>query len=151
MTSNMNERHMQRAFELARHQHGRTGSNPAVGCVITDADGRVISEAATGDGGRPHAEEIALARIGSEITLGGTAYVTLEPCRERTHGGQSCSERLIAAGIQRLVCALADRHPQGAGGFERLRKAGLIVETGLMADAAEALYRTFFQSIGDSA
>ena len=75
--------HMRRALDLAELQHGRTGVNPSVGCVILDRDGNKLSEAATGDGGRPHAEQIALASIAVGAAVGGTAYVTLEPCRQR--------------------------------------------------------------------
>lgn len=135
--------HMTRAFELAQAQHSRTGENPSVGCVLVGKDGRVISEAATGDGGRPHAEETALESL--DGAAGGTAYVTLEPCRERSHGGAACSSRLIEAGVWRVVCAIADAHPKGAGGFDRLRDAGIAVEIGLMADEAKALYAEFFE------
>ncbi len=134
--------HMARAFELAQTQHGRTGENPSVGCVLVSTDGQVISEAATGDGGRPHAEETALE--GLDGAAGGTAYVTLEPCRERSHGGAACSSRLIEAGVARVVCAIADAHPKGAGGFDRLRDAGIAVETGLMEEVAAGLYAEFF-------
>ena len=147
MSAEADLQHMTRAFELAHAQHGRTGENPAVGCVLVDADGRVVSEAATGDGGRPHAEETALK--GLDGAAGGTAYVTLEPCRERSHGGAACSSRLIEAGIKRVVCAIADAHPKGAGGFDRLREAGITVEAGLMEDVAAKLYTEFFARASD--
>ena len=138
---------MLRAFKLARAQHGRTGKNPSVGCVILSADGTKLSEAATGDGGSAHAEELALGGLSEGAAKGATVYVTLEPCFARSAGGASCSERLLAAGIVRVVCALADEHPNGAGGFDRLRAAGVTVETGLMVREAELLYQGFFNSI----
>lgn len=139
--------HMIRALELAKMQHGRTGVNPSVGCVIVNLDGQKISEAATGDGGRPHAEQTALARLPQGKAAGGTAYVTLEPCRERSTDEASCSTRLIDAGIVRVVIAAMDPHPKGAGGAVRLREAGIKVETGLLKAAANALYADFFASI----
>ena len=140
-------RHMNRAIELAQMQHGRTGANPSVGCVILDRDARLIAEAATGDGGRPHAEQLALANTPVGAAAGGTAYVTLEPCRLRSTDEASCSQRLIDAGIAKVVIATRDPHPQGAGGADRLREAGIEVEIGLLQNIADALYRDFFASV----
>lgn len=137
---------MARAFALARGQAGRTGANPAVGCVICGPDGAVLAEGATGDGGRQHAEELALAALDGRVR-NATAYVTLEPCRARSAGGASCSEQLLAAGITRLVCAIADPHPNGAGGLDRLRAGGVRIEIGLMEAEARALYAGFFSSL----
>ena len=138
---------MRRALSLAASQTGRTGKNPAVGCVLLSAEGRRISEAATGDGGSGHAEQIALRTLQDGAAQGGTAYVTLEPCRARSKGGAACSELLLEAGIARVVCAVADKHRNGSGGFERLRKAGVAVEVGLLAEEADKLYADFFSGI----
>lgn len=139
--------HMSRALELAEQQHGRTRPNPSVGCVLLDRDGRRLSEAATGDGGRPHAEQLALGRIPVGSAAGGTAYVTLEPCRQRSTDEAACSQRLIEAGIATVYVATRDPHPQGSGGLDRLREAGIRVETGLLKDRADVLYKEFFTSI----
>lgn len=139
--------YMARALELARMQQGRTGENPSVGCVIVNLEGQKISEAATGDAGRPHAEQTALARLPHGKAAGGTAFVTLEPCRERSTGEAACSSRLIEAGIVRVVIAVLDPHPKGSGGLTRLREAGIKVETGLFKAEATALYEDFFASI----
>lgn len=138
-------RHMIRALALARAQLGRTSPNPSVGCVIV-ADGAVVGEGATGDGGRPHAEEIALGAAGARAA-GATAYVTLEPCNQRSGGAASCSQLLVAAGIARIVIACPDPHPLGAHGADRLAAAGVTVETGLMQAAAEALNAGFFKHV----
>jgi diaminohydroxyphosphoribosylaminopyrimidine deaminase/5-amino-6-(5-phosphoribosylamino)uracil reductase len=130
---------MRRAIGLAAAQLGRTGDNPAVGCVIALA-GEVAGEGATGDGGRPHAEEAALAQAGGRAA-GATAYVTLEPCGERSAGGLSCAARLAQAGIAKVVfaCEDASRFADGRGAA-RLRAEGVVVETGLLADEAQGLY-----------
>ena len=135
------------ALDLAKAQQGKTGKNPAVGCIIVASDGTPLATGVTGHGGAPHAEEAALRDLGEGAAKGGTAYVTLEPCRERSAGGLSCSEHLLNAGISRLVCPIADRHPKGAGGFARLIKAGVKVEIGLMYEEAAALYKPFFSTI----
>lgn len=133
---------MRRAIALARAQVGRTGDNPAVGCVIVK-DGRVIGEGATGDGGRPHAEEVALTRAGSGAT-GAEVFVTLEPCGERSSGSFSCSERLVAAGVARVIVAAADASIFANGrGSARLREAGIVVESGILAEEARALYADY--------
>lgn len=131
---------MQRALYLAARGVGQTGDNPSVGCVIV-RDGAVIAEACTADGGRPHAEEQAVALADAR---GATAYVTLEPCARRTNGTASCADRLIEAGIARVVVAASDPHPFAAGvGIERLRAAGISVETGLLASEARQLNADF--------
>lgn len=143
MTAKDDLKYMRRALALAAAQGGRTGGNPSVGCVLISKLGHRLSEGATADGGRPHAEELALRSLGGRAP-GATAYVTLEPCRERSTGTVSCSQMLIDADVARVVCAIADEHPNGAGGLDRLRAAGIDVEVGLMADDAQALYADFF-------
>lgn len=124
---------MQRAVEVAKGNLGKTAPNPVVGCVIV-RDGVVLAEAATAPGGRPHAEEQALQGIDAQ---GATAYVTLEPCGERSTGTASCSQLLVAAGVARVVIACEDPSPFASGqGIERLKAAGIIVESGLIAAEA---------------
>lgn len=129
------------AMRLAAQGLGRTAPNPAVGAVIADErTGEVIARGSTEAGGRPHAEAVALARAGARAA-GATMYVTLEPC---AHFGRTppCADAVIAAGIRRLVCAIADPDARVAGrGLERLRAAGLQVERGLRAAEAHWLTR----------
>jgi pyrimidine deaminase RibD-like protein len=133
---------MRRAIALAAPRVGLTGANPAVGCVIVK-DGAVVGEAATAPGGRPHAEELALDGAGPEAA-GAMAYVTLEPCGERSSAAASCAERLAGAGVGRVVIAARDPSMLAAGrGLERLRKAGIAVEVGLLAEEAAALYAAY--------
>ncbi len=135
---------MARAVALARPRVGRTGANPAVGCVIVRG-GEVLAEAATGEGGRPHAEEQALAAADAR---GAVAYVTLEPCGERSSGAPSCSQLLIAAGVARVVVACADPSPRACGrGIDRLRADGVPVEAGVGAAEAAALYADYLAGL----
>ncbi|MGD9980465.1 MAG: bifunctional diaminohydroxyphosphoribosylaminopyrimidine deaminase/5-amino-6-(5-phosphoribosylamino)uracil reductase RibD [Hyphomonadaceae bacterium] len=134
---------MQRALTLAAPGVGRTGVNPSVGCVIVK-DGMIVGEGATADGGRPHAEELALEQAGAKAHH-ATAYVTLEPCAKRSTGAASCADILIQHGVARAVIATGDPHPFAAGvGIERLRAAGVTVDLGLMADEARAQNAAFF-------
>lgn len=133
---------MRRAIALAQAQVGRTGANPAVGCVIVSG-GQLVGEGATANGGRPHAEEQALTAAGLKAR-GATAYVTLEPCGARSSGAPSCSELLARAGVAHVVIACEDASSLASGlGTERLRAVGVTVETGLLADEAAALYADY--------
>ncbi len=134
---------MARAIELARARLGKTAPNPAVGCVIVRG-GVIVGESATGVGGRPHAEEAALAAAG-EKAQDATAYVSLEPCNTRSSGALSCSQLMIAAGIERVVIACEDPHPLGAHGVSRLGAAGVEVMLGVLRAEAEALNCGFFK------
>jgi pyrimidine deaminase RibD-like protein len=139
--------HMRRAIALAAAGVGATGDNPSVGCVIVVA-GEVVGEGATAPGGRPHAEEQALDQAGRRA-VAATAYVTLEPCGARSSGAPSCSERLIAAGVSRVVIACEDASHFASGkGMERLREAGVEVTTGLLRREAMALYADYRPASG---
>ncbi|WP_372783918.1 bifunctional diaminohydroxyphosphoribosylaminopyrimidine deaminase/5-amino-6-(5-phosphoribosylamino)uracil reductase RibD [Phenylobacterium sp.] len=139
MTPPGDETWMRRAIALARANLGLTGDNPSVGCVIV-RDGMAIGEAATAPGGRPHAEEQALDQAG-EAARGAAAYVTLEPCGERSAGHASCGERLASAGVARVFAACADPSAFASGrGVERLRAAGVHYNLGLLQAEAAPLY-----------
>lgn len=136
------EDYMRRAIALAQTRVGLTGENPAVGCVLV-RDGVTVGEGATSEGGQTHGEEVALAAAGDRAR-GATAYVTLEPCAQRSAGGPSCSERLIAAGVTRVVIACRDPSVFAAGrGAHRLQLAGVTTHQGLMREAAAPLYTTY--------
>ena len=137
---------MRRAIDLALASMGETWPNPAVGCVVVK-DGEVVSEAATAPGGRPHAEEQAVPAAGDKAR-GATAYVTMEPCGARSSGRTSCSHFLMDAGVTRVVVAAVDPSPFASGrGVERLRKAGLEVETGLLSQDASILYEGYLHRV----
>jgi len=136
------EDYMRRAIDLARTRVGATGSNPAVGCVIVRGD-VIVGEGVTGQGGAPHGEEVALAEAGANAQ-GATAFITLEPCAERSAGGISCSQRLVAAGVVRAVFAYADVSVFADGrGAQKLRDAGIITQQGLLGELAGSLYRAY--------
>ena len=134
MTRDADARFMALALSLGRRGLGRCWPNPAVGCVIVSG-GRIIGRGRTADGGRPHAEVVALAEAGS-AARGATVYVTLEPCAHIGRTGP-CAEALVSAGVARVVVALGDPDPRVAGrGIARLRAAGVAVETGPGAEVA---------------
>src|ERR1700761_6805428 len=137
---------MHHALTLAARALGRVAPNPAVGCVIVSPDGRVVGRGMTQDGGRPHAETVALAQAGASA-CGATAYVTLEPC---AHLGKTppCADALIAAGVARVVAAVEDPDPRvQGGGFTKLRDAGIEVVTRVMEKEAAVMNAGFFLRI----
>ncbi|MET0181621.1 MAG: bifunctional diaminohydroxyphosphoribosylaminopyrimidine deaminase/5-amino-6-(5-phosphoribosylamino)uracil reductase RibD [Caulobacterales bacterium] len=138
---------MRAALALAQEQAGKTGDNPAVGCVVVK-DGVIIGQGATGDGGRPHAEEIALSIAGAHAHE-ADVYVTLEPCAQRSTGGRSCTVLLLEAGVARVVIGCADPHPLANGrGMEVLRAAGVSVALGLLEGEARAVNSAFIEKWG---
>jgi diaminohydroxyphosphoribosylaminopyrimidine deaminase/5-amino-6-(5-phosphoribosylamino)uracil reductase len=135
---------MQAALALAARGLGTVAPNPAVGCVIVAA-GRTVGRGHTQPGGRPHAEAVALSEAGV-LARGATAYVTLEPC---SHHGRTppCADALVDAGVSRVVVAIEDPDDRVSGrGLQRLRDAGITVETGLMAAEAERLNEGFLKT-----
>ncbi|WP_299303434.1 bifunctional diaminohydroxyphosphoribosylaminopyrimidine deaminase/5-amino-6-(5-phosphoribosylamino)uracil reductase RibD [uncultured Litoreibacter sp.] len=138
-------RWMALALSLGRRGMGRVWPNPAVGCVIVK-DGRVLGRGWTQDGGRPHAETVALAQAGG-AARGADVFVTLEPC---AHTGKTppCCDALIAAGVARVVVAISDPDERVAGqGLARLRAAGIDVVTGVLAQDAKQDHAGFLLRI----
>jgi diaminohydroxyphosphoribosylaminopyrimidine deaminase / 5-amino-6-(5-phosphoribosylamino)uracil reductase len=125
---------MRRAIDLAARGLGSTSPNPVVGCVVLDADGRIAGEGWHQRAGGPHAEIHAL-HAAAQRARGGTAVVTLEPCNHTGRTGP-CAQALIAAGISRVVYAVADPNPTATGGAATLRAAGISVEAGLLEQEA---------------
>ena len=136
---------MRRALELAERGRGRVSPNPLVGCVLVDDEGRAVGEGWHAELGGPHAEVVALTAAG-KAARGSTAYVTLEPCAHHGRTGP-CTEALIAAGVARVVIAQLDPDPRVDGrGVERLRAAGIEVESGLLAAEAAELNEAYLVS-----
>ena len=86
--------------------------------------------------------------MSSSEAKGATAYVTMEPCGARSSGRTSCSHFLMDAGVARVVVAAVDPSPFASGrGVERLKKAGLDVETGLLSQEAAVLYEGYLHRV----
>src|SRR5438105_3672333 len=131
--------HMERALALAERGLYTATPNPRVGCVVVK-DGAVMGEGFHLRAGEPHAEINALTEVRQHgrDARGATLYVTLEPCN---HYGRTppCVDAILAAGIARVVAAMADPNPAAAHGAQRLRAAGVVVETGLLENEAREL------------
>lgn len=138
--------YMARALFLAGRGRGRTSPNPLVGAIVVSPEGVVLGHGYHERAGSPHAEVRALDMAGA-AARGSTLYCTLEPC---CHVGRTgpCVERIVAAGIARVVAALEDPDPRVSGrGFRDLRAHGVAVEVGLEAGPAARLNQPFFTRI----
>ncbi|HST36256.1 MAG TPA: bifunctional diaminohydroxyphosphoribosylaminopyrimidine deaminase/5-amino-6-(5-phosphoribosylamino)uracil reductase RibD [Allosphingosinicella sp.] len=139
-------RWMAAAIALGERARGRTAPNPNVGCLIVRNE-IVIGRGWTQDGGRPHAEKMALDEAG-EAVRGAAVYVTLEPCAHVSTRGPACANLLAEAKPAKVVIAAGDPDPRTNGlGIERLEAAGILVETGLCRAGAEAGMAGFFSRI----
>src|SRR5512135_3049556 len=135
---------MRLALRLARRAYGQTSPNPMVGAVLVKG-GKVIGRGWHHRAGEPHAEIEALrdAQERGHAVRGATLYVTLEPCC--THGRTPpCTEAIVAAGIKRVVAGAVDPNPQHRGrAFRILRRAGIAVTQGVMAEECVRLNEAF--------
>src|SRR5438067_2782066 len=117
-------RWMMEAVALGQAARGTTAPNPNVGCIIVRGQ-EIVGRGATGRGGRPHAEALALAEAGDKARK-ATLYVTLEPCAHPSERGPTCSDSIVRAGIGRVVAGVVDPDTRTAGrGLDRLHEAGI--------------------------
>lgn len=136
---------MMLAIEQAKQGIYTTRPNPAVGCVIVQAE-VIVGQGFHPKVGQPHAEVFALKDAGVRA-VGATAYVTLEPC---SHTGRTppCALALVEAGVKRVVIAGLDPNPQVAGrGVSLLEQAGVEVTVGVLTEQAEVLNRGFLKAM----
>jgi diaminohydroxyphosphoribosylaminopyrimidine deaminase/5-amino-6-(5-phosphoribosylamino)uracil reductase len=135
---------MRLALRLARRGYGMTSPNPMVGAILVK-EGKIIGRGWHHRAGEPHAEIEAIrnAKRRGHSSKGATLYVTLEPCC--THGRtQPCTEGIIQAGIKRVVIGATDPHPRHSGrAFRILKRAGVSVTHGALAEECERLNEAF--------
>jgi diaminohydroxyphosphoribosylaminopyrimidine deaminase / 5-amino-6-(5-phosphoribosylamino)uracil reductase len=136
---------MRQAIEIAQDHAAAYGPNPRVGCIILDHDGQYLAKGFHLGAGHAHAEIAALESSAVNFE-GSTAVVTLEPCF-RPDRDQSCSQRLVAAGIKRVVIGQLDGSAKAQGGAKYLADNGVEVVVGAMADEAAAINPWFTKSM----
>lgn len=126
---------MAHCLSLAAQAQNRASPNPRVGAVLVDASDQLLGEGWHQRPGAPHAEEVAiadaLARHGGDVLQTATLVVNLEPC---THFGRTapCVNRILDAGIPRVVVGMSDPNPKAHGGAEHLRAHGVEVTTSIL-------------------
>lgn len=145
-----------------------TYPNPAVGCVIVDKNGRILSIDAHKEAGKAHAELNALIQALKEIKpnlavpnepnlayefllkhcknalKGAVMFVSLEPC---AHFGKTppCARLLSELGFKKVFISVADTSKKARGGGEFLAQCGVKVEFKLCEEAGQRLLKPFLK------
>ena len=144
------EDNMDLALSLAR-EAAENGEVP-VGCVIADADGKVIGRGRNRRQERPdataHAEVEAIrqacAALGDWRLSGCTLYVTLEPC-------PMCAGAIINARIPRVVYGARDEKYGACRSvcslFDMSFNHHPVVEGGVLEQEAAGLMQDFFREL----
>jgi len=136
---------MKTALDLAVKGRGFTSPNPMVGALVVKA-GKIVGRGWHKQAGGPHAEVHAIDDAGS-LAKDATLYVTLEPCN---HTGRTppCTEKILQAGISRVVVAMKDPNPDVKGkGMDYLKAKGVKITSGVCRDEAKKLNEIFIKYI----
>lgn len=140
----MSEKYIKRCIELAQLGAGNVSPNPMVGCVIVH-NNQIIGEGFHEKYGLAHAEVNAVKSVkNQELLSESTLYVSLEPC---AHYGLTppCADLIVDKKIPRVVIGTVDSFAKVAGkGIERMRKAGISVQLGILEKECRELNKRFF-------
>ncbi len=137
---------IRRTLSIAARARGRTSPNPLVGAVLVRS-GKIIAEGYHKKAGTPHAEVIAIDRAG-EKARGAALYVSLEPCCHKDKRTPPCTQKIISAGIRKVVIAMKDPNPKVSGrGVEELERAGIRVVSGILEQKARQLNEYYIKHI----
>lgn len=137
---------MKKCLSLAKRAEGRTSPNPMVGALLV-RDNEIIAKDYHRKPGSPHAEVLVLNAAGSAAN-GASLFVTLEPCCHTNKRTPPCTDAIIASGIKNVFIAMLDPNPHVSGrGVERLKAAGIDVETGILEPQASRLNEAYIKYI----
>lgn len=164
------EFYMNLAIQKAWEFQLLTYPNPAVGCLILDKFGKILSIKAHEKAGEPHAELNAIKdaliilnpsfeskfntlknpnelyeyilKNHSNLLLGAVAFVTLEPCN---HYGKTppCAYLLKELKFSKVVIATSELNSHAKGGENLLKQAGIKTKLGVLKDEADELIEPF--------
>jgi diaminohydroxyphosphoribosylaminopyrimidine deaminase/5-amino-6-(5-phosphoribosylamino)uracil reductase len=135
---------MRKVLLLAKKGKGRVNPNPLVGAILVRND-QIVSRGYHAFFGGPHAEADALLKISTEEAQGCTLYVNLEPC---DHFGKTppCTESIIRHRVRKVVVGTKDPNPLVSGrGIDRLKKAGISVDVGILEKECLKLNGPYFK------
>jgi diaminohydroxyphosphoribosylaminopyrimidine deaminase/5-amino-6-(5-phosphoribosylamino)uracil reductase len=141
----MRELFMMKALDLAEKGRGNVSPNPMVGALIVKGD-KIIGEGYHEKCGCAHAEVNAFKNAIEDVE-GATMYVTLEPC---SHYGKTppCADKIIEKKIAKVVIGTLDPNPLVAGrGVDKLKKAGIEVEVGVLEEECKTKNEIFMKYI----
>lgn len=154
------------AIDEAWNYQGLTFPNPAVGCVVLDKYGKILSVEAHRRAGFAHAElnaaKEALKKLNPTLNFPEdpnelykfiiknhnnllketTFFVTLEPC---SHSGKTppCAKLLVALGVKKVYIGSLDQNKIASGGIKILQDAGIRVEVGVCKQKCDELLEPF--------
>ena len=137
---------MHRCLDLAQKASGKTAPNPMVGAVLV-YNGTIIGEGYHKGYGQPHAEVNCLNSVSINNALfikESVLYVSLEPC---CHFGKTppCTDVIISKNISHVIVGCRDSYEKVNGtGIEKLKEAGIKVETGILEKECRSVNRRFF-------
>ena len=160
--------YMNLALQKAWKYQGLTYPNPAVGALISDKNGKILSISAHKKHGTAHAELNAVKEAYIALTDDKTLknftdpsqihsyllknhnnlfkdckiYVTLEPCN---HFGSTppCSLLLTTLGFSEVIIGSIEENPKAVGGIERLKQNGIKVKQGVLKKECDLLLYPF--------
>ncbi len=128
------------AINLAENNKYLTGTNPSVGCVIAK-NNKILSFANTNNGGRPHAESIALSK--NKYNRGTSLYSTLEPC---SHHGVTppCTNAIIKNKVKRVYYSVEDKDLRTFNTTKKiLSSKNIVAISGLQKRNVKKLYNEY--------
>ena len=135
---------MEKCLMLAEKGRGQVSPNPMVGSIITHK-GEFIGEGYHQTFGESHAEVNAIHAVKNKALLKeSTVYVNLEPC---AHFGKTppCADFLIRHHVKKVVIGCVDSFSEVSGkGIEKLKKAGIQVQVGVLEEKCLELNKRFF-------
>jgi len=165
----INSQFMQLAIDKAWKYQFLSYPNPAVGATVIK-DGKVLAVEAHKEAGKPHAEVLALKEAYLSVYPNSSLrdihnshmiheyltknhnnlfkeceiYVTLEPCN---HMGKTpaCAMLLESVGIKKVYIGTLDPNKKASGGLQRLERAGIEVEIGILKDKTDVLLYPFIK------
>ncbi len=141
----MLETYMKIAIAQAKKARGRVSPNPLVGAVVVKK-GEIVGRGYHRRAGSPHAEINAIVHAGKKAR-NADLFVTLEPC---CHYGRTppCVDTIIESKIKNVIIGMTDPNPLVAGkGIARLKRAGIGVQTGVLAEECKKLNEIFIKYI----
>lgn len=144
----LHEKFIQQTFELAQKGFGNVSPNPLVGAVIVK-DENILSTGYHAKYGTAHAEADALNKIlDINEVKGATLYCNLEPCCHTNKQTPPCAQRIIKAGIKKVIISNRDPNPNVSGkGIQLLKDAGIEVIEGILKEEGETLNKVFFKNM----
>ena len=137
---------MSRCLQLAIQGAGYVAPNPMVGAVLVYED-NIIGEGYHEVYGEPHAEVNCISSVkesDKQSISKATLYVSLEPC---VHFGRTppCTDLITRNKIPKVVIGCSDPFKEVDGkGIEKLRTAGITVESGVLEKECISLNKRFF-------